>query len=153
MKKLITVPLLFLLLQASAQMETLFYGQEWSELTKFQDSILQMMPGYKLVERTPSKSGKSETMTFLNGAGMSFKADFLNFKEKIGTVQITGNYEAVMSVYAYYVLKGLVRGKDQFKKCWPVVIKNVNGGKMPISFCKVGSDPDSWTLSNKIPVK
>jgi hypothetical protein len=155
MKKLLVVPFVMLSLLASAQMGELFYGQDWKTLGSFKDSILKALPNYKNRAGTPSKTGKSEQVVFQDDSGKFIKADVLKVTgspDRISTIQLTGNFEALLLIYSRYFLKAKRPASDHKGNCWPVILVTTSQGQMPVSFCKNISKSDSWTLGNKMPI-
>lgn len=155
MKKLLLVPFVIISLFASAQMGEMFYGQDWKTLGAFKDSILKALPKYKIWTSTPSKTGKSELVVFQDDTGKFVKADILKVTgspDRIGTIQLTGNFDALLPVYNRYFLKGEKPASDHKGNCLPVMLVTTSQGQMPLSFCKNISKSDSWTLGNKMPI-
>jgi hypothetical protein len=154
MKKLLFTPLITLSFFASAQMGELFYGQVWSDLPAFCDSVIKAVPSFYVHEITTSKTGKSRNVVFRDMSGNVLKADILKVTgspDRISTIQLTGSFEILMKVYYQYILRGQKPADNHNGNCWPVMLVTTSQGQMPVSFCKNLSKSNSWTLGNKIP--
>ena len=154
MKYVITLMLIqSLALSSNAQMNTLFYGSDWGNVKSFTDSIYRVLPGFKIKDTLVSKNGKEQTLLFIDSLGKHVLVSFLRLKnnhsDKIGTIQIRGDFTNLLMIYRKFILGASNLDQDHPDDCWPVIVKTIPDGKMPISFCRQGN---YWIISNKIPL-
>lgn len=152
MKKLLVALIIFFPLLASAQMEHFFYGNKWSELPVFRDSLLKALPGYTLNSLTESRTKDAVWLNFSNQTGEKVSVKIYRKQKNdlpiIGRSEIKGHHEPLLTIYKYYFNHSAVLEK---KDCFPDIhMTGFDKKVIVISFCPLSDK--IWLLVNREPI-
>jgi hypothetical protein len=150
MKLFILSVLIIFSISANCQMDRLFFGSDWNDLSKLTDSIKTALPGCKLDSSSMTKSGKAMTLFFSDGSGSKLEASILKDNQengKISIMQLVGSKAAVLALYRHYFNQSSPEAPTM-----PLQLAKLpTGQQLPIACYQDGRKPERWILASRNP--